>query len=117
MNRLRSWLETHVPSMFQHVEKVERIEVAGVELTLRDWEGSSVLAIVPKEILDDDYRLSTIEFRPGDVVVTPVTGAYGYAMASNYNGIPRPPVILCSRGEARAVVRRETYEDLHGRDV
>jgi diaminopimelate decarboxylase len=55
--------------------------------------------------------------RPGDLLVTPVTGAYGYAMASNYNGVPRPPVIFCSGGDARVVVRRETYEDLHGRDV
>ena len=33
--------------------------------------------------------------RPGDVVVTPATGAYGYALANNYNGVPRPPVIFC----------------------
>ena len=55
--------------------------------------------------------------RPGDVVVTPVTGAYGHALANNYNGVPRPPVILCSGGSARAVVRRETLEDLHARDA
>ena len=55
--------------------------------------------------------------RPGDVVVTPATGAYGYAMANNYNGVPRPPVIFCSGGDARVVVRRETYEDLSDRDV
>jgi diaminopimelate decarboxylase len=54
---------------------------------------------------------------PGDVVVTPATGAYGYAMASNYNGVPRPPVIFCREGDARVVVRRETYEDLTARDV
>jgi diaminopimelate decarboxylase len=53
----------------------------------------------------------------GDVLVTPATGAYGYAMANNYNGVPRPPVIFCKDGEARAVVRRETYEDLAARDV
>jgi diaminopimelate decarboxylase len=53
----------------------------------------------------------------GDVLVTPATGAYGYAMASNYNGVPRPPVIFCKDGDARVVVRRETYEDLAGRDV
>jgi len=53
----------------------------------------------------------------GDVLVTPATGAYGYAMASNYNGVPRPPVIFCREGEARVVVRRETYEDLTARDV
>jgi len=55
--------------------------------------------------------------RPGDVLVTPATGAYGYAMANNYNGVPRPPVIFCSGGDARVVVRRETYEDLTARDV
>jgi diaminopimelate decarboxylase len=49
--------------------------------------------------------------------VTPVTGAYGYAMASNYTGVPRPPVVFCAGGEARAVVRRETYEELGARDV
>ncbi len=38
--------------------------------------------------------------RAGDVVVTPATGAYGYAMANNYNGVPRPPVIFCSGGDA-----------------
>jgi diaminopimelate decarboxylase len=54
---------------------------------------------------------------PGDVVATPVTGAYGYALANNYNGVPRPPVVFCRGGEARLVVRRETYADLMGRDV
>jgi diaminopimelate decarboxylase len=53
----------------------------------------------------------------GDVLVTAATGAYGHAMASNYNGVPRPPVIFCRDGEARVVVRRETYEDLTGRDA
>ncbi len=54
--------------------------------------------------------------RTGDVLVTPATGAYGYAMASNYNGVPRPPVVFCRAGDARVVVRRETYEDLTNRD-
>ena len=47
----------------------------------------------------------------------PATGAYGHAMASNYNGVPRPPVVFCRDGEARVVVRRETYEDLTARDA
>jgi diaminopimelate decarboxylase len=55
--------------------------------------------------------------RPGDVIVTPATGAYGYAMANNYNGVPRPPVIFCKDGDARVVVRRESFEDLCSRDV
>jgi diaminopimelate decarboxylase len=50
--------------------------------------------------------------RPGDVLVIPATGAYGHAMANNYNAVPRPPVIFCRDGEARVVVRRETYDDL-----
>ena len=54
---------------------------------------------------------------PGDVIATPVTGAYGYSLANNYNGVPRPPVVFCRDGEARVVVRRESYEDLAARDV
>jgi len=48
----------------------------------------------------------------GDVVATPVTGAYGYSMASNYNKVPRPGVVFVADGEARVVVRRETEADL-----
>ena len=48
----------------------------------------------------------------GDVLATPVTGAYGYSMASNYNKVARPAVVFVSDGEARVVVRRETDEDL-----
>jgi diaminopimelate decarboxylase len=65
--------------------------------------------IVAEASLDDP--------RPGDVIVTPATGAYGHAMANNYNGVARPPVIFCSAGEARVVVRREMVEDLTARDV
>jgi diaminopimelate decarboxylase len=65
--------------------------------------------IVRAALLDDP--------RPGDVIVTPATGAYGFAMASNYNGVPRPPVIFCRDGDARVVVRRESFEDLTARDV
>ena len=48
----------------------------------------------------------------GDVLATPVTGAYGHSMASNYNKVPRPPVVFVRDGEARLVVRRETLDDL-----
>ncbi|HET9443389.1 MAG TPA: diaminopimelate decarboxylase, partial [Acidimicrobiales bacterium] len=48
----------------------------------------------------------------GDILCTPVTGAYGHSMASNYNKVPRPPVVFVSGGRARVVVRRETYSDL-----
>jgi diaminopimelate decarboxylase len=66
------------------------------------------------DVIVRDTELATP--RVGDVLVTPATGAYGYAMANNYNGVPRPPVVFCAGGEARVVVRRETYDDLTARD-
>jgi diaminopimelate decarboxylase len=67
------------------------------------------------DVIVRDVRLD--EPRVGDVIVTPATGAYGHAMANNYNGVPRPPVIFVAQGDARVVVRRETYDDLFARDV
>jgi diaminopimelate decarboxylase len=66
------------------------------------------------DVLVQDAELAAP--RVGDVLVTPATGAYGHAMANNYNGVPRPPVIFCRDGEARVVVRRETWDDLLSRD-
>jgi diaminopimelate decarboxylase len=57
------------------------------------------------------------DLKVGDVLATPVTGAYGHSMGSNYNMIRRPPVVFVRNGVAREVVRREVYEDLVGRDV
>ena len=51
----------------------------------------------------------------GDVLVTPATGAYCFAMASNYNGSPRPAVVMVLDGEARVIVERESYQDLVAR--
>jgi diaminopimelate decarboxylase len=48
----------------------------------------------------------------GDLLATPVTGAYGHSMGSNYNKVPRPPVVFVADGRSRLVVRRETYDDL-----
>jgi diaminopimelate decarboxylase len=82
--------------------------------------GGGVCTVVGKHCESGDVLVRDVQLpapRPGDVLVTPVTGAYGHAMANNYNGVPRPPVIFCAGGDARVVVRRETYEDLHGRDV
>ena len=50
--------------------------------------------------------------RVGDVLATPVTGAYGHSMGSNYNKVPRPAVVFVRDGDARVVVRRETFDDL-----
>jgi diaminopimelate decarboxylase len=61
--------------------------------------------VVPEAFVPDDLRV-------GDILATPVTGAYGYAMASNYNKVPRPAVVFVADGRARVVVRRETHDDL-----
>jgi diaminopimelate decarboxylase len=53
----------------------------------------------------------------GDILATPVTGAYGHSMGSNYNKVLRPPVVFCRDGDARLVVRRETYDDLLSCDL
>lgn len=53
----------------------------------------------------------------GDILCTPVTGAYGHSMGSNYNKVLRPPVVFVSGGAARLVVRRETYDDLTRLDI
>jgi diaminopimelate decarboxylase len=53
----------------------------------------------------------------GDIVATPVTGAYGHSMGSNYNKVTRPAVVFVRDGAARLVVRRETYDDLLATDL
>ena len=53
----------------------------------------------------------------GDLLVTPVTGAYGYSMSNTYNKVPRPAVVFVSGGRSRLVVRRETLDDLVRLDV
>ncbi len=53
----------------------------------------------------------------GDVIATPVTGAYGHSMGSNYNKVLRPAVVFVADGRSRLVVRRETIEDLLATDV
>jgi len=79
------------------------------EVTIAGMHCESGDILVRDAVLDDP--------RPGDVLVTPATGAYGHAMANNYNALRRPPVIFCKDGDARVVVRRETYDDLTRRDA
>ena len=68
------------------------------------------------DILVRDGRLPA-DVAVGDVLATPVTGAYGHSMGSNYNKVLRPPVVFVKDGEARLVVRRETFDDLTRLDV
>ena len=64
--------------------------------------------LVPEAGLEDP--------RPGDVLAIPATGAYGHAMASNYNAVAAAAGGVLPDGDARVVVRRETYDDLTRRD-
>ncbi len=68
------------------------------------------------DVLSFDARLPS-DIVVGDLLATPVTGAYGHSMGSNYNKITRPPVVFVAEGAARLVVRRETYDDLLATDV
>ena len=53
----------------------------------------------------------------GDILAVLVTGAYNYSMASNYNRLPRPPVIMVKDGKPYVAVKRESYEDIVANDV
>jgi diaminopimelate decarboxylase len=72
--------------------------------------------IVGKHCESGDILVESAAVAPnvsvGDLLVMPVTGAYGYSMASNYNKVMKPAVVFVSEGESRLVVRRETYDDL-----
>lgn len=68
------------------------------------------------DVLVRDGRLPS-DLVAGDIIATPVTGAYGHSMGSNYNMVLRPPVVFVKDGQARLVVRRESYDDLLSRDL
>ncbi|HET8618641.1 MAG TPA: diaminopimelate decarboxylase [Acidimicrobiales bacterium] len=68
------------------------------------------------DVLVRDARVPA-DLGVGDVLATPVTGAYGHSMGSSYNKVPRPAVVFARGGDARLVVRRETYDDLLRQDV
>jgi diaminopimelate decarboxylase len=65
-------------------------------------------------VVRDEYLPADVG--PGDLLAVPATGAYGWAMASNYNWVPRPPVVAVRDGVARVIVRGETIADLLARD-
>ena len=54
---------------------------------------------------------------PGDILAVLATGAYNYSMASNYNRIPRPAVVMVKDGESKVIVKRETYDEIIMNDV
>ena len=71
--------------------------------------------VVGKHCESGDVLVRDVSIAPpqlGDVLVTPGTGAYGYAMANNYNGQPRPAVVMVAGGAARVIIARETWDDV-----
>lgn len=80
----------------------------GVRVVGKHCESGDVL--ISDAVLPGDLRI-------GDIIATPVTGAYGHSMGSNYNKVPRPAVVFVRDGTSRVVVRRESYEDLVRNDV
>ncbi|NCW71431.1 MAG: diaminopimelate decarboxylase [Actinobacteria bacterium] len=77
--------------------------------------------IVGKHCETGDILIREIDLEndivPGDLLATPATGAYGRSMATNYNHVPRPPVIAVKDGKARVILRRETEADLLTLDI
>jgi diaminopimelate decarboxylase len=85
-----------------------------------DAAGGEAVTVVGRhcesgDVLIHDIRLAAP--RVGDLLAVPVTGAYCFTMANNYNGSRRIPVVFVADGEARLVVRRETWDDLLSRDI
>jgi diaminopimelate decarboxylase len=97
-----SGYEAFVPRA-THSDRPKHIRVVGKHCESGDvvvWDGT-----VPEDLV------------VGDILATPVTGAYGHSMGSNYNMVVRPPVVFVKDGVAREVIRRETYDDLLSRDL
>jgi diaminopimelate decarboxylase len=87
----------------------------------RSDEGPMLARVVGKHceagdiVVKDEFLPADV--RPGDLLAVPGTGAYCRSMASNYNHVPRPPVVAVRDGAARVIVRRETEDDLLALDV
>ena len=84
-------------------------------------ERTEVVRLVGKHCESGDVLVNEAKVPPGlavgDLIATPVTGAYGRTMGSNYNSLPRPAVVFVADGKARLVIRRETEADLLATDV
>ena len=84
-----------------------------------DRSGETMVTVAGSHCESGDILIRDVELpepKVGDILVMPATGAYGYAMANNYNGMPRPPVVFLEDGGQQVVVRRETWQDLLERD-
>ena len=85
-----------------YAEKVEKVTIAGKCCESGD-------------IVIEDIMMP--EMKKGDIVAVLATGAYNYSMSSNYNRIPRPPVVMVKDGKSEVAIKRETYEDIIKNDM
>ena len=67
------------------------------------------------DLIQENVKLPEVE--AGDILAVLSTGAYNYSMASNYNRIPRPPVVMVKDGKARLIIKGESYEDIIKNDI
>ena len=67
------------------------------------------------DLIGEGVPIQPVE--PGDILAVLATGAYNYSMSSNYNRIPKPPVVMIRDGKSRVVVKRETFEDIVRNDI
>ncbi len=67
------------------------------------------------DLIGEGMPIQPVE--PGDILAVLATGAYNYSMSSNYNRIPKPPVVMIRDGRSRVVVKRETFEDIVRNDI
>ncbi|MBQ8782693.1 MAG: diaminopimelate decarboxylase [Clostridia bacterium] len=67
------------------------------------------------DLIQENVQLPEVE--AGDILAVLSTGAYNYSMASNYNRIPRPPVVMVKDGQARLIIKGESYEDIIKNDI
>jgi diaminopimelate decarboxylase len=88
---------------------------------VRDGNQGGPFTVVGKNCESSDTFARDVQVlaqpRIGDSLCLPVTGAYSYAMSSNYNGLSRPAVVLVGHGEARMIIRRESFDDLIRTDL
>ena len=113
--------ETHERDYRRRIEEISSSFLPGTSIeVICDSRGDQPPAYA---LFDFDGTLSLVregwvpeDMVVGDVLATPVTGAYGHSMGSNYNQVLRPAVVFVADGRARQVVRRETFEDLISRE-
>jgi len=94
-------------------------EYEAVIVDRADRSGETTVTVAGSHCESGDILIRDVDLpepEVGDILAMPATGAYGYAMANNYNGMPRPPVVFLEDGRHEIVVRRETWQDLLERD-